>query len=145
MVGWLYSQVRMFYYQFWPWGQCSRSNVDKTLFLNENPYFLLLIWKEREISRQKWPAEKWFLWSWKGKKWTPNVWETTRCPFSEFSWFFGVNKRLRRFTKGDETPETWEASGTHDKKAPQMKQNLLRPRCCFWVTLKLWTKCLFVL
>ena len=31
-----------------------------------------------------------------------NVWETTRCPFSEFSWFFGVNKRSRFFAKVDE-------------------------------------------
>jgi len=26
--------------------------------------------------------------------------------------------------------------GTHVKRAPQRKQNLLRPRRCFWVTLK---------
>ena len=31
-------------------------------------------------------------------------------------------------------PETWEPRGTHDKKAPLRKQNLLRPRRCFWVT-----------
>ena len=73
------------YHQFWPWGQFSMSNEGKTLFLNENPYFWLLIWNEREISRQKWPVEKWFLRHWKGKKLRSNVWETTRCPVSELT------------------------------------------------------------
>ena len=50
----------------------------------------------------KMTVEKWLLWPWKGKKLRPNIWETTRCPFSEFSWFFGVNKRSRCFTKIDE-------------------------------------------
>ena len=40
-------------------------------------------------------------------------------------------------------PEMWEARGSHDKKASQRKQNLLRPHRCFWVTLKVRTKCLF--
>ena len=48
-------------------------------------------------------------------------------------------------THVNQPPETWEARGTHDKKAPQRKQNLLRPRRCFWVTLKVRTKCLFFL
>ena len=61
------------YHQFWPLGQFSRSNRGKTLFLNEHPYLWLRIWKEREISRQKWPVEKWFLWPWKGKKLRSNV------------------------------------------------------------------------
>ena len=43
----------------------------------------------------------------------------------------------------NQPPETWEARGTHDKKAPQRRQNLLRPRRCFWVTQKVRTKCLF--
>ena len=141
------------YHQFWPWGQFSRSNEGKTLFLNEISYFWLRIWKERKISRQKLPAEKWFLWLWKGKKLRSNVWETTRYPFPELSWFFGVNKRSRCFKKVNEmlrctspwpswtsgnfqgdlkvktiflrlnsVPETWEARGTHNKKAPQRKQ-----------------------
>ena len=64
-----------------------------TFFLNEKAYFWLRLWKEREISHQKWPEEKWFLWPWKGKNLRSNVWETTRCPFSELSWFFGINKQ----------------------------------------------------
>ena len=90
------------YHQFWPWGQISRSNGGKTLFLNKKPYFWLRIWKERETSRLKWPVGKWLLWPWKGKKFRSNVWEMTRYPFSELSWFFGVNKRSRCFTKVDE-------------------------------------------
>ena len=90
------------YHPFWPCGQFSRSNGGKTLFLDENPYFWLRIWKEREISHKKWPVEKWFLWPGKGKKLRSNVWETTRCTVSELSWFFGVNKRLRCSTKVDE-------------------------------------------
>ena len=46
-------------------------------------------------------------------------------------------------THVNQPPETWKARGTHDKKAPQRKQNLLRPRRCFWVTLKVRPKCLF--
>ena len=74
------------------------------IFLNNTNTnnFLLRIWKEQEISRQKWLVEKWFLWTWKGKKLRSNVWETTRCPLFELSWFFGVNKRSRCFTKVDE-------------------------------------------
>ena len=37
----------------------------------------------------------------KVKKLMSNVWETTRCPFPELSWFFGVNKCSRCFTKVD--------------------------------------------
>ena len=46
--------------------------------------------------------EKWFLWPCKGKKLRSNVWETTRCPFSELAWFFRVSKRSRCSTKVDE-------------------------------------------
>ena len=46
-------------------------------------------------------------------------------------------------THVNQPPETWEARGTHGKKAPQRKQNLLRPRRRFWVTLKVRTKCLY--
>ena len=90
------------YHEFWPSGQFSRSNGGKTLFLKDNPYFWLRIWKEREISRQKWPVEKYFLWPWKGKKLRSNDWKKTRCLFSKLSWFFGVKKRSRCFTKVDE-------------------------------------------
>ena len=34
--------------------------------------------------------EKWFFWPWKGKKLRSNVWETTRCPFSELPWSEGL-------------------------------------------------------
>ena len=47
-------------------------------------------------------------------------------------------------THVNQPPETWEARGTHEKKTPQRKQTLLSPRHCFWVTLKVRTKCLFM-
>ena len=89
---------------------------DNPVVLNENPYFWLRIWKEREISRQTWPVEKWNLWPWKGKKLRSNVWETTRYPFSELSWFFEVNKRSRFFTKVEEIlrcTSAWPSWQTH--------------------------------
>ena len=155
------------------------SNGGKTFFLNENPYFLLRIWKEREILRQKRPVEKWFLWPWKGKKLRLNVWETTRCPFSKLSWFFdtffdtlsllfslsrnnGMNVvssvffgvlSCREFplpltiaTRVTNSHRVTVLSALHwlEDKKPQRKQNLLRPTRCFWVTLKVRTKCLFL-
>ena len=69
------------YHQFGPWGQFSRWNGGKTLFFNENPYFWLRIWKEREISRQKSPVGKMVVVALERKKMKVNCLRNDSMPF----------------------------------------------------------------